>query len=136
MNKCLSINTLILLLCLTACKNKLPETAIYKGRYIVTQLRNSQQTIAFDLSDKYQLEINNEGRFYVKAEDNVLSAQYQITKDSILLADMVQTDVCCNSNKANQLFSFFDAALRWQTNGDTVLLHSTAAQLQLVFVKN
>ena len=110
--------------------------SIHKGKYVVTQLRSNEKTIAFDSSDKYQLEINNDARFYFTAEDNVLSAQYQISKDSILLADMIQTDVCCNSNNANQLFSFFNAALRWQTKGDTLLLHAATAQLQLLFIKN
>jgi heat shock protein HslJ len=136
MQKRLLIYALLFVMLLTACEDKIATRHFLKGIYDAMQLYSNNQILVFTSSDKYNIHFGDDGKVSVKGEDNILSAQYLIITDSMLLSNLAMTDVCCNTDTANRLFHFFDAALHWQQKGDTLMLHSASGKLQLVHRKN
>lgn len=136
MQKRQPIYTLLFVMLLSACGDRKATPHFQKGNYAATQLTNENQILVFTSSDKYNIHFGDDGKVSVKGEDNILSAQYLITTDSMLLSNVAITDVCCNTDTAKGLFHFFYSALLWQQKGDTLMLQSAAGKLQLVHRKN
>lgn len=136
MQKRQPIYTLLFVMLLSACGDRKATPHFQKGIYDAKQLYSNHQIFVFTSSDKYNIHFGDDGKVLVNGEDNILSAQYFITTDSMLLSNLAMTDVCCNTDTANLLFHFFDSALHWQQKGDTLMLHSASGKLQLVHRKN
>lgn len=136
MQKRQPIYTLLFVMLLSGCGDKIATPHFQNGIYDAKQLYSNHQILVFTSSDKYNFHFGDDGKVSVKGEDNILSAQYLITTDSMLLSNVAMTDVCCNTDTANRLFHFFDSTLHWQQKGDTLMLHSASGKLQLVHRKN
>ncbi len=125
----------LLLFIVYSCRPSESVTLLHH-KYQVMQYKDTSNTFLLATFQQFQVDFSKDSTIYVYAEDNVLSANYRIINDSVLLSNATMTDVCCNSDTANRIFDCFDSSLRWQQKGDTLLLQAAKAQLQLVVFKN
>ncbi len=87
----------------------------------------------FNKSGNYFVELNDVKELIVTAEDNILSGNFTETpSDSIKMANIHLTDVCCNSDTAKALFDFFDVPVKYTQQGNFLSLSSEKAVVELM----
>jgi len=128
----------ILLLCssMISCKNdentKQEINTLPTGKWKITQLKNPQKSIVFDTTRPYFVEHYTKDSITITAEDNSLSGELiVVNKDSFKLETVAVSDVCCNSEAAKLLFSFFYGTLKYKQIEDKLILSSNKTLVTL-----
>lgn len=130
------IKWICLLVLVFSCKNykniKQEVNTLPTGKWKITQLKNTQQSIVFDTTRSYFLELTTKNIITITAEDNRLSGEIIIVNnDSIKMESVTITDVCCNSEAAELLFKFFEDTIKYEQPGDKLILSSNKALVML-----
>ena len=128
----------ILLLCssMISCNNyenkKQEVETLPTGKWKIIQLKNPQKSIVFDTTRPYFLEHYTKDSIAITAEDNSLSGDLiVVNKDSFKMENLAVSDVCCNSEDAKLLFSFFYETLKQEQLGNKLILSSTKTVVTL-----
>ena len=119
-----------------SCKNdenkKQEVDKLPTGKWKITQLKNPQKTIVFDTTRTYFLEHNIQNKIIISAEDNSLSGELiVVNKDSFKMENLAVSDVCCNSEDANLLFSFFYDTIKQEQLENKLILSSNKTVVTL-----
>ncbi|MFV5702506.1 hypothetical protein ACM55F_11595 [Flavobacterium sp. XS2P12] len=119
-----------------SCKNyenkKQEVETLPTGKWKIIQLKNPQVNIVFDTTRTYFLEHYAKDTITITAEDNSLSGELIVlNKDSFKMGTLAVTDVCCNSEDAKLLFSFFYDTLKQEQLGNKLILSSNKTVVTL-----
>lgn len=114
-------------------ENKKQEVvALPTGKWKIIQLKNPQVNIVFDTTRTYFLEHYAKDTITITAEDNSLSGELIVlNKDSFKMENVAVSDVCCNSETAKLLFTFFYDTLKYEQLGNKLILSSNKTVVML-----
>jgi heat shock protein HslJ len=101
-------------------------------KWKIIKLNNRHQNIVFDATRNYLLDSSIKNNIALFAEDNHLSGKLIFTnKNSFTLENSTITDVCCNSEAAKLLFTFFDDTIHYKQEEDKLILSSNKTVVTL-----
>lgn len=114
-------------------ENKKQEIyALPEGKWKIIQLKNGHQNSIFDSTRTYLLDHNIPSNITLFAEDNNLSGKLIfINKNSFTLENSTITDVCCNTESAKLLFTFFNDTIHYKREEDKLILSSNKTVVTL-----
>jgi hypothetical protein len=109
-----------------------PGSALPKGKWEITRLKDAEKLIVLDTSRVYFLVITSDNNLKVTAEDNQLSGDIApVDAESFTVQNITITDVCCNSDTAKMLFRFFGDIIRYHLSERKLTMSSQVTLIEL-----
>lgn len=107
---------------LWSCEKEEIETDITSNNWKVLKIKNQEDSIYTESLNSYILDFNSDTTFTINLDVNTCFSQYEIIKgENIEIKAVSCTEVCCDSEFANNLMLLLLNMTNFNTEGDELI---------------